>query len=73
MVYSVDSITTDMAVLVDDEGNRHPVAPNLLPAGTQYGDMVRFDGGEYRLAPRLTEERRARVLSLQEKLRRRPK
>lgn len=73
ITYSVDGITEDMAVLVDDAGNRHPVALALLPAAIRCGDILLCERGKYRPAPQLTEERRAHVLSLQEKLRRRAK
>ncbi len=68
--YSVDRIESDLAILVDEEGNSFPIPLLELPTGIKAGDMLRWQDDGYCLDERVTQERRSYVLSLQEKLRR---
>ena len=70
MVYSIDRIEGDVAVLVDDDGHSIPVSLSALPPSVVCGDVLRMQDGVYILAADETQARRSYALSLQEKLRR---
>ncbi len=70
MLYSVDRLEGNIAVLVDDEGNSLSLPLAALPKGTRAGAILRRVGEGLTLAPAEEEERRRRVLELQRRLRR---
>lgn len=69
-MYSVDRVEGNVAVLVDDDGQSHPMPLTDLPAGTCVGDVLRLQDGAYIRDLTETNTRRAYVQSLQDKLRR---
>lgn len=69
MLYSIDRIEGDIAVLVDEEGNSIPMPRATLPTGVRVGAMLRRDGEIFILASDEEEIRRRRVLELQQRLR----
>lgn len=71
MLYSVDRIEGDVAVLVDEDGNSRDVPRAALPSGIRAGDMLREQNGMFVLDADAANARRARVLQLQNSLRRR--
>ena len=73
IVYTLDRLEGNVAVLVDEEGYSHPVPLAQLPTEVKVSDVVHCVNGQYCLAPQATEERRSYVLSLQDKLRRKNK
>ena len=70
MLYSIDRIEGDIAVLVDDDGKTIPVSLSALPETVRPGDILRMQESGYALVPDETEVRRSYAVSLQEKLRR---
>lgn len=68
--YSVDRVENGIAVLVDDQGDSHPVSLADLPEDIHCGDVVCLQDGVYLRDDEETQARRAYVLSLQQKLRR---
>lgn len=68
--YSVDRVENGIAVLVDDRGDSHPVSLADLPDDVRCGDMMCLLDGVYQRDDEETQARRAYVLSLQQKLRR---
>ena len=74
MLYSVDRFEGDLAVLVDEDGNSRDVPRHRLPAGAKEGAMVRLEaGGSFTPDEEAAARRRARVLALQNRLRRQEK
>lgn len=71
MLYSVDRIEGDVAVLVDEDGNSRDVPQAALPSDIRAGDMLREQNGMFVLDADAANARRARVLQLQNSLRRR--
>lgn len=71
MLYSVDRIEGDVAVLVDEDGNSRDVPQAALPPDIRAGDMLREQNGMFVLDADAANARRARVLQLQNSLRRR--
>lgn len=69
-IYSVDRIEGTYAVLVGDDGDDCSVLLTDLPEGMKEGAVVRLENGAYALDESEQQSRRSRVLSLQEKLRR---
>ena len=69
MLYSVDRLEGDVAVLVDEDGNNLSLPLHLLPAHVRAGTMLRREGEELILAPEEEVSRRRRVLELQRRLR----
>ena len=69
MLYSIDRIEGDIAVLVDEEGNSIPMPRAALPTGVRVGAMLRRNGEIFILTPDEEEKRRRRVLELQQRLR----
>ncbi len=71
MVYSVDRIEGELAVLVDENEAVCHVALTELPLHTKEGDMLRLVDGHYVADDASAKARREQVLRLQDKLRRR--
>ncbi len=69
MFYSLEHFEQELAVLEDDDENRWNVPRSLLPADAKTGDVFRREGDAYIPAPEETARRRAEILRLQEKLR----
>lgn len=67
-VYSVDRIEGDYAVLVGEDKSNVTVSLDRLPAGIKEGNVLRFEGGAYSLDSAEEQQRRSRILALQEKL-----
>lgn len=72
-VYSVDRIESELAVLVDDEGNSHTEPLTLLPCGVREGTVLRRTEQGFICDVDEESARRSKALSLQEKLRNRAK
>ena len=70
MLYSVDRFEGDLAVLVDEDGNSRDVPRHRLPAGAKEG--LEADGS-FTPDEEAAARRRARVLALQNRLRRQEK
>ncbi len=68
MVYSIDRLEGDWAVLVDQQGNTSTVPRQLLPAEAKEGDMLRLEDGHYHVDEALTRQRRQQIRALQQKL-----
>ena len=67
MFYTLDRIENDtVAVLIDDEGNKHDVHISLLSESTDIGNVYNFDGSHYIYNEKETSARRS---SNSEKLR----
>lgn len=71
MLYSVDRFEGDIAVLIDEDGNRLDVVRTDLPMGIAAGDMVRLQAGTFQRDDEATAARRARIIELQNRLRNR--
>ena len=69
MLYSVDRLEGDVAVLVDEDGNSASLLLDELPAGVRAGVMLRRVGDSFAFALDEEEQRRRRVLELQRRLR----
>ena len=70
MLYSVDRIEGELAVLVDDQENTVCVRIEMLPNEIKAGEMVRLENEQYVLAADATQVRRAQIRQLQQRLRR---
>ena len=70
MLYSVDRIEGELAVLIDEEEITVCVRLDKLPNGIKTGEMVRYENGQYVLDADAAQVRRAQILHLQQKLRR---
>lgn len=68
-IYSVDRVANGLAVLEDDAGISCTVPLADLPVGTKEGSILRLTDMGYVLDTAIENERRNKVLSLQEKLR----
>ena len=68
-MYSVDRIESDLAVLVDDNGQSVSVPVSQLPASIRCGDVLCLQDGIYEFDCASTDTRRSLVLSLQDKIR----
>lgn len=71
MLYSVDRFEGDIAVLIDEDGGRLDVPRDDLPSGVAAGDMVRLQDGAFQPDDEAAAARRARVIALQNRLRKR--
>ncbi len=71
MLYSVDRFEGDVAVLVDDAGNSRDILRGMLPDNVRTGDVLQELDGVFVWNRTATETRRARILQLQNALRRR--
>ncbi len=69
MVYSVDRIEGELAVLIDENELTCQVSIAQLPAQTKEGDMLRLIDGQYILDDAFTQARREQILQLQNRLR----
>lgn len=69
-LYTIDRFEGDTAVLEDENGSAVCVARALLPAEAAESDVLRFADGVYAVDADETAARRAAVLSLQKRLRR---
>ena len=70
MTYVIDRFEGAVAVLEGEDGTLLSVARALLPAEAAESDVVRFEDGRYTLDCSETDARRAAVLSLQKRLKR---
>ena len=61
MLFSVDRIVEETAVLVDEQCAQTKVPLALLPQGVKSGDMLFCEDGVFFLAPEETEKRREQV------------
>lgn len=68
-IYSVDRIEDGLAVLLDDDDKSCAIPVDQLPFGTKEGSILRLTEVGYVLDKETENERRNKVLSLQEKLR----
>lgn len=73
MVYSLDRIEGEIAVLVADDGELSYVPVTCLPAAAGEGKMYRKEGETYVEDLAAAEARRERVRQLQNRLRRQVK
>ena len=69
MLYSIDRIEGEFAVLVDEQHGVVNVPCSALPAGAKAGDMLRAQGGRYILDDDAARARREQILRLQNRLR----
>ncbi len=69
MLYSIDRFEGDIAVLIDEDGNRLDVVRTDLPMGIAAGDMVRLQAGAFQRDDEAAAARRARIIELQNRLR----
>lgn len=69
MLFSVDRIVGDIAVLEDDTGGCQNVPLAQLPAGIAEGSVLERTEEGYSVAKASENRRRQRVLSLQQRLR----
>ncbi len=69
IVYSVDRIVGEYAVLVGESAQDISVPLSELPQGIREGNVLRYDGNSYTLDDAEEQRRRAQILSLQNKLR----
>ena len=70
VTYVIDRFEGAVAVLEGEDGTLLSVARALLPAEAAESDVVRFEDGRYTLDCSETDARRAAVLSLQKRLKR---
>lgn len=71
MLYSIDRLEGDLAVLCDEEENTRTVSRAALPCGAAAGDMLRESADGFVIDQAATAARREQVRALQERLRRR--
>lgn len=71
MLYSIDRFEGNIAVLIDEDGDRLDVPRDDLPSGIAAGDMVRLQDGVFRQDVDAAAARRARAIALQNRLRKR--
>ena len=71
MLYSLDRFEGEWAVLVNEDDECLNVMRTELPADAAEGDMFRRTDDGFMPDAEATAERRARILALQERLRRR--
>ena len=69
MLYSVDRLEREIAVLVDEDGASVDVPLDALPTGVRGGDMVRLCDGVYTRDDDAAAARRQQILDLQNRLR----
>ena len=69
ILFSLDRIEDEVAVLVDDCGASQMVPLSDLPCGACEGNMYRMVGGQYVEVFAAAEERRERIRTLQKRLR----
>lgn len=70
MIYTVDRIEGDWAVLEDENRQMSDVSLAELPAGLREGDLLEQGPEGWALRPELREQRLARNRALLEKLKR---
>lgn len=69
MMYILDRIEDDVAVLEDDGRKTHDFPIAALPADVRVGDcLYLLESGEFVIDKDQTEARRARIIALQEML-----
>ncbi|MGM9594383.1 MAG: DUF3006 domain-containing protein [Candidatus Onthomonas sp.] len=71
MIYTVDRIEGDRAVLEDENRQMSDLSLAELPAGLREGDLLERTSAGWTLRPELREQRLARNRALLEKLKRR--
>lgn len=71
MIYAIDRFEEDKAVLCDEEENCVVIDRARLPAEAREGDMLRLENGVYTVDTVLTEQRRARIRTLEQRLKQR--
>lgn len=65
MLYSLDRIEEDVAVLVDEAGDSKTMPKETLPVGCRIGAMLREVDGVLVVDEQATTQRRERVIQLQ--------
>ena len=70
MLFSLDRFENDVAIFVDENACCREVSSDALPSDVQVGDMLREIDGVFKKDEQATAARRAQVLLLQNKLRR---
>ena len=73
MVFAVDRIEGNTAVLEDENGDFITVALAELPQGTREGSVLRCENGAWSIDPDEAARRRAEALRLQSLLRKNKK
>lgn len=73
MLFSLDRIEGDLAVLIDDDCQSSTVLLTNLPANASEGKMYRKVGETYVEDPAAEQARRERIQALQDRLRSRRK
>ena len=71
MLYSIDRFEGDVAVLIDEEGNRLDIPRTALPSQARSGDMLRHETEGFQLDTDAVAARRAEIAVLQKRLRHR--
>lgn len=71
MIYAIDRFEEDKAVLCDEEETCVVIDRAELPAEAREGDMLRLENDVYTVDTVLTEQRRARVRALEQRLKQR--
>ncbi len=68
MVYIVEEITPKKAVCSDEEGRRISLGLDLIDGDIALGDVLTEFMGRYAADKALTEQRRKRIIAMQESL-----
>lgn len=65
MIITVDRFEGDFAICEHEDGTFKDIPLNELPAETTEGSVLVFADGEYRIDLEAQQERRAKILALQ--------
>lgn len=68
MYFSIDRISGDVAVLLDEAAKPLEIPVSMLPEEAKEGEMVLYKGGVFFAAPDKTAERRAQMAKVLEQL-----
>ncbi|MGN1442638.1 MAG: DUF3006 domain-containing protein [Acutalibacteraceae bacterium] len=68
MKYSVDRIEANLAILIDEAGNRITIPENCLPNNAKPGSMLFKENDRYLLDSNETERRKKKLYDLQNSL-----
>ncbi len=66
--YTVEQIESNIAKCENEQGGFENIEISLLPEGVKCGDILSFDGEEYKFLEDETEERKKKLLSIQARL-----
>lgn len=61
MLFSIDRVVGQTAVLIDERGKPMDVPLRMLPPGAKAGEMVEYEDGGFRYAPEKTALRRETI------------